>query len=55
MPLRKGGSEKAISYNIAELLKTGRSREQSIAIAESEARKTSKKKRETDARKERTK
>lgn len=48
MPLRKGGKPADVSYNIAELVRSGRSRAQAIAIAESEARRTSKKKREKD-------
>jgi len=37
MPLKKGKSQKAISYNIAELMHSGRPRKQAIAIAMSKA------------------
>jgi hypothetical protein len=33
MPLKKGKSQKVISSNIAELIHSGRPREQAIAIA----------------------
>lgn len=33
MPLKSGKSKKAISYNIGELIKSGRPRNQAIAIA----------------------
>jgi hypothetical protein len=39
MPLKTGSSERVISANIKELMKTGKySQKQAIAIAESEAR-----------------
>ena len=37
MPLKKGKSQKAISYNIGELIHSGRPKKQAIAIAMSEA------------------
>ncbi len=40
MPLSKGSSEKAISSNIKELEKTGRPKDQAVAIAMNEARKS---------------
>lgn len=33
MPLKKGKSKKVISFNIAELVRSGRDRDQAIAIA----------------------
>ncbi len=33
MPLKSGKSDKAVSENISELIKTGRPRKQAIAIA----------------------
>lgn len=33
MPMREGKSQAAISYNIAELMKSGRKQDQAIAIA----------------------
>ncbi len=33
MPLKKGKSQKSISYNISELMHSGRPRAQAIAIA----------------------
>jgi hypothetical protein len=36
-PLKKGSSQKTISHNIAELIKSGRDRTQAVAIAFSEA------------------
>ena len=38
MPLLKGGSQKIISDNISELIHSGRSHRQAIAIAMSKAR-----------------
>ncbi len=43
MPLQKGSSEKVISKNIAELMHSGRSQKQSVAIAMNMAGKTKKK------------
>jgi len=37
MPLQKGRSRKAVSANIAELVKSGRPRAQAVAIAMSKA------------------
>lgn len=51
MPLRKGGKNSDISFNIHELIRSGYPQKQSEAIAESEARKTSKKKRREDEKK----
>lgn len=44
MPLMKGNSKKTISKNIAELRRSGRPTKQAVAIAYSEARRTSSKK-----------
>ena len=38
MPLKKGRSKDVISENIAELVKSGHSRKQAVAIAYKEAR-----------------
>lgn len=43
-PLKKGKSKKAISYNIRELMQSGRPQKQAIAIAMSKAGKSWKKK-----------
>ncbi len=44
MPLKKGKSKKVISENIAELQRSGRPKDQSVAIAFSEAGKSKDKK-----------
>lgn len=44
MPLNKGKSQEAISSNISELVHSGRSKRQAIAIAMSLAGKSKKKK-----------
>jgi uncharacterized protein YoaH (UPF0181 family) len=43
MPLAKGSSKKAISRNIKELMSTGRSQKQAVAIAMKKAGKSRKK------------
>jgi hypothetical protein len=43
MPLKKGKSKKIISQNIEELQRSGRSKNQSVAIAFSEANKIKRK------------
>jgi len=43
MPLLKGKSQKAVSRNIKELISSGRTRKQAIAISLSKAGKTRKK------------
>ena len=42
MPLMSGDSDKAISYNIAELRRSGRPESQAIAIAHSKAKRKKK-------------
>ena len=37
MPLKKGKSKKAVSYNISELMRSGRPQKQAIAISLSKA------------------
>jgi hypothetical protein len=44
MPLRKGSSKKVIGENIGELIKSGRPKDQAVAIAMDKARKSKKKK-----------
>lgn len=46
MPLKKGKSNKTVSSNIRELMSSGRSHKQSIAIALDKAGKSSKKKKD---------
>lgn len=40
MPLRKGNSKKIISANIAELIKSGKPKDQAVAIAYDKAGKS---------------
>lgn len=42
MPLKEGSSRKVISSNIAELMQSGRKRDQAVAIALSKAGKSNK-------------
>jgi hypothetical protein len=44
MPLKKGSSKKTVSGNIAELIRSGRPKDQAVAIAMKEAKKSRKKK-----------
>ena len=43
MPLKKGTSEKIVSSNISELIKSGRPQNQAVAIALDTARRSEKK------------
>lgn len=45
MPLKSGSSDKVISSNIGELIRSGRPKDQAAAIAYSKAGKSRKKKR----------
>ena len=44
MPLKKGYSKKTIDWNIAEMIRAGRSKEQAVAAAYDNARRAFKKK-----------
>lgn len=43
MPLKSGSSDKAIGYNVAELMRSGRKQDQAVAIALHKAGKGKKK------------
>ena len=43
MPLKAGGSDKTVSANISELVRTGRSKKRSVAIAMKKAGRAKKK------------
>jgi len=45
MPLKKGTTQKAVAYNIRELVQTGRPKRQAVAIAFTVAKKPKKPKR----------
>jgi len=47
MPLKRGSSDTVVSANIKELMKSGRSQKQSVAIALSTAGKSKKRKTNT--------
>ena len=40
MPLKKGSSSKVVSFNIRELMRSGRGQKEAVAIALSAARKS---------------
>jgi len=44
MPLRKGKSRKVVSYNIRELMRSGRKQKQAVAISLKKAGKSRKRK-----------
>lgn len=46
MPLQSGSSDDVVSYNIAELIKSGRPRDQAVAIAMSKAGRSNRRKRD---------